>query len=281
MSLTLLIYISVTAMGVAAALTGTFVHYRGRTLLSDVTAHATLPGVAIGFLVALALDINGGRSLPIMLGCAAGTAFIAGLCVQMIEHYTRLGRDVAIASVLSVFYGAGITLLSYIQRLEHAAQAGLESFLLGQITGITAPDALTITFAAFIIGGATLFLARQFSHICFDEIHAKTLGINTHIYDTVLNILMIGVVCIGIRTLGVILVLALLIIPPVTARLWSAQLPRLLCIAAFIGALSCLSGAMLSTHLDNMPAGGTIVLCAATLFLASLLVDATFARGKA
>ncbi len=277
MSLDALIYIAVAMMGIAAALVGTFAHYRGRTLLADACAHATLPGVGIGFLVALTLGVNGGRSLPTMMIGAGVAATIAAWCVRAIETRTPLGRDVAIAAILSVFYGLGIVLLSYIQRLENAAQAGLEGFLLGQITGLSVVDTYFIICCAAGLGLITTLLGRRFTHLCFDETHMRSSALTKHtrLYDTILTALIIAVLCVGIRMMGVILILALLIIPPITARIWSANMTHLLTIAASVGGASCFIGAALSTHIDDLPTGATIVLCAAAAFIVSIILRTT------
>jgi manganese/zinc/iron transport system permease protein len=99
-------------------------------------------------------------------------------------------------------------------------------------------------------------------------------------YDTILTVLMVCVLCVALRTLGAVLVIALLIMPPLTARIWSAHMPRLLIIAATFGALSCFIGTYISAHVSNIPSGGSIVLVAAAIFSTSLLLKSIVPNTK-
>jgi manganese/zinc/iron transport system permease protein len=260
------------ALGATAGLVGAFIFLRGRTLLSDAVSHATLPGVALGFLCAYALGIDGGRFLPALLIGAAVTAALSALAVQWIRRYTRLNDDVAIGSVLSVFYGAGIVLLSFIQRLEGAAQAGLDSFLLGQVTGTSLFDATVIAALSLVILLLVLLFLKDLCLLCFDKGFAQTIGQPVSRLDILLLGLMIAIVCTGLKTVGLILILALLIIPPVTARLWSHQFKTMLAMSTTIGASSAFLGAVASAYYANIPTGGAIVLVAGGMFFVSLFI---------
>ena len=116
---TQVVVLTATLLGVAAGVIGAFAMLRRQALVSDAMAHATLPGVVGAFLLAVELGA-GGRSLPVLLLGAATTAAVGAVCIKAIMR-TRLGEDVAIGAVLSVFFGLGIVLLSVAQTEEQAS----------------------------------------------------------------------------------------------------------------------------------------------------------------
>ncbi len=267
----LLVLCGALVLGALCGLVGSFIYLRKNTLISDATSHATLPGIGIGFLVAFALGWEQGRHLPTLLAGAALTGALAAFTIGWMQRNTRLNNDVAVGAVLSVFYGAGIVLLSIIQRLENASQAALDSFLLGQIAGISIGDIYLILILCAVTIICTLLLLKELTLLCFDEEFAHTTGMSVSKVDIALICLMLGVVCVGLRMVGLILILALLIIPPVTARLWTDKLSNMLWLSSAIGGLCALTGAYLSASIEHLPAGAAIVLCAAALFFPSAL----------
>ncbi len=268
----MLVLCGALVLGALCGLVGSFIYLRKNTLISDATSHATLPGIGLGFLLAFLLGWEQGRHLPTLLAGAALTGAMAAFTIGWIQRNTRLNNDVAVGAVLSVFYGAGIVLLSYIQRLENASQAALDSFLLGQIAGMSIGDLYFIFALAAVALACTLVLLKELTLLCFDEEFAHSAGMSVSKVDVALIFLMLGVVCVGLRMVGLILILALLIIPPVTARLWTDRLSMMLVLSSAIGGLCALSGAYLSASIDHLPAGAAIVLCAAAVFFPSVLI---------
>jgi manganese/zinc/iron transport system permease protein len=266
---TAVVLLGASLLGLVGGMTGCFVLLRRRALISDAISHATLPGVAIGFLVGLWLGVEG-RSLPILLAGAAISAALGALAVQWIKDHTRLAEDAAIGTVLSVFFGLGVVLLSHIQTLPTAGQAGLDSFLLGQTAGMAIGEAYLIAGLALAVTAMLLLLYRRFQVLAFDEDFAAALGWSTTRLDLILVGLALAVVVIGLQTVGLILIIALLIIPPVSARLWTDRLGRMVALAGLFGALSAYLGAGTSAIAPNLPTGGMIVMVAAAIALISL-----------
>lgn len=266
---TLLVLCSTAILGVTAAIAGSFIMLRKQALAADALSHATLPGIGLGFFIAFALGLEGGRHLPTLLTGAAFTAFLAGLSIKWILSRTRLNQDVAIASVLSVFYALGIVLFTIAQRFEGAAQAGLDSFLLGQAAGLSIHESLIIGAVALIVLSFIVLFFRDFLILSFDSTFAESIGRPVHRLDIFLTFLVLLIVCAGLKTVGLVLILALLIIPPVTARFWSDGLKPMLLIAALAGGTSCYVGAAFSAAFKGVPTGASIVLCAFALFVIS------------
>lgn len=267
---TSIVLAGVIALGIGGGVIGVFSFLRKRALISDAISHATLPGIAIAFLISIALG-GTGRNLALLMAGAATTGVLGVLCVQWIRDYTRLPEDTAIGTVLSVFFGLGIVLLSHIQTLEAAGQAGLNSFLLGSTAALTAGEAQLIGGASLLTILIALLLLKEFGAVAFDEGFAAAQGWRIAQLDLAMIGLLLAIVAIGLKTVGLVLIIALVIIPPASARFWTEKLGRLVALSGLFGGLAGWTGGSLSALLPDMPAGAVIVLAAATIFAFSLM----------
>ncbi len=257
-------------LGTAGGVVGVFSLLRKRALISDAISHATLPGITLGFLVALALT-GTGKSLPFLMIGSTLSGILGVLLVQWIKDNTRLPEDSAIGTVLSSFFGLGVVLMSYIQTLKSGSQAGLESYLLGSTASMLQSEAEMIAFFALAITVLAVLFMKEFGLICFDPEYAASRGWSVSKIDLVMMALLLAVVVIGLKTVGLILIIALVIIPPVAARFWTDRLGLMVGISALTGGISCYLGAALSALTPDLPSGATIVLTATSLFTLSLL----------
>lgn len=265
------VVLGAACLGLAAGVVGSFLLLRKRALVGDALGHATLPGIALAFLAATWLGLDG-RSLPWLLAGAAASGWAGVLLIQAISSRTRLPEDAAIGAVLSVSFGLGVVLLSHIQTLETGNQAGLTHFILGQTAAMNRDEALTLAALALVAAAAAALLFKEFRLVCFDAAFARGQGWPVAGIDVALLALVTLVTVAGLRTVGLILILALLVIPPAAARFWTERLPTMVAAAGVLGALSGWVGATLSALFPRLPAGGVIVLAAAGLFLASFLL---------
>lgn len=266
-----LVTLGACALGLSAGVVGAFLYLRKRALVSDAISHATLPGLALAFLTMVMLG-GDGRSLPgLMLGSALSAWF--GLwCVSWLTRNTRLPEDAAIGAVLSVFFGFGVVLLTVIQTMQSGRQAGLEGFLLGSTAGMLRADALLIAAGGGLVLLATLALRRPLLMTAFDESYAQVQGLNTGRLDMWLMTLIMAVTVVGLKIVGLILIVAMLIIPPVAARFWSEDATRVVALSGLFGGVSGYVGAALSATAPALPTGPIIVLVAFALFAVSLLL---------
>jgi len=258
-------------LGVAAGTIGAFTLLRKRALMSDALAHSTLPGVAIGFLVAAAIGALEYK-LPILLAGAAITGVLGVLTVQAIIASGRLKEDAAIGATLSVYFGAGVVLLSYIQSIDVGGQGGINAFIFGQTAAMLTGDAIALGVTAVASAVLVAMLFKEFRLICFDQEFAAAEGWPVVRLDLAMMTLVVIVTVIGLQAVGLILVVALIIIPPATARLWTDRLWRMVCLSAFFGAVSGHLGASLSALLTDTPAGAVIVLTTGAIYLTSLFL---------
>jgi manganese/zinc/iron transport system permease protein len=258
------------AFGLAAGALGCFVLLRGRALIADAAAHATLPGVCLAFILAAGLGWNP-RSLPLLLAGAAITAGLGVLAAGAIARGGRIRDDAAMALVISIGFGIGVVLISVVQSLPVGGQAGLTSFILGQAAGMSAADAQVIGALAVASLALLALLFRPLAALCFDADFAASVGLPVRLLDLALLGLMLAVTVAGLRAVGLILVVALMVVPAATARLATEKLPVMAVLAGIFGAVAAWFGASLSAATPGLPTGATIALSACALFALALV----------
>lgn len=267
---TLVVLAGCGLLGLAAGAVGCFALLRGRALVADAVGHAALPGVALGALAAAALGLEA-RSLPPLLLGAAATGLLGVLAMQALGRTGRIREDAAIAVVLSAFYAAGVALLSVVQAVPEAAQAGLARFILGQAAALRAADAWLAGGIALACLAACLALFRPLASACFDAEFARAQGLRVALLDMALLGLLVLVCVAGLQAVGLILVVALIVLPPASARLWAARLPGMLALSAAFGAACGIAGAAASAVWPDLPTGAGVVLAGGLLLGLSML----------
>lgn len=266
-----LVTLGAMMLGVGAGATGTYLYLGKRALVSDAISHATLPGVVLGFMVMVAMG-GEGRFLPgLMLG-AALSAGLGLLAVTWLTTRTRLHEDAAIGAVLSVFFGFGVVLLTVVQVMDAGRQAGLETFLLGATAGMLRDEALTIAAGGAVVLALVRLLHRPMILVAFDPEYAVGQGMRLARVDLAMMGLALAITVTGLKVVGLVLIVALLIIPPVAARFWSERAGHVVMIAGIIGGVAGYLGAAVSATAPDLPTGPLIVLAAFALFVLSLLL---------
>jgi manganese/zinc/iron transport system permease protein len=260
------------AFGFAAGLIGTFVLLRGRALIADVAAHATLPGVAAAFIGATLLGLDP-RNLWLLMAGGGVTALLGALAVRVASGTGRVREDAAMALSLSVGFGFGVVLMSVVQSMPTGGQAGLSHFILGQAAGMAEAEAWALTVLALAAVLAAILLFNPLRVLCFDEAFAAAAGLPVRALDLCLTGLMLLVTVAGLRAVGLILVVALMVIPAVTARLLTERLSVMAALAALVGAVSGWLGASLSAASPGLPTGAIVTLVACVFFLTALLLS--------
>lgn len=251
-------------LGVTSGVLGCFAILRRQGLLGDSLAHATLPGVAVAFLIS-------GAKIPVVLLAGAGvSAALGALLIFLVVQHTRIKQDAILGIVLSVFFGVGIVLLTYIAGTGNAAQGGLNYFIFGQAATIIERDVITMgvlgTVALFVV--ALLF--KEFKLISFDPGFAASIGYPVGRLGLLLTALIVVAIVIGIQTVGVILMAAMLITPAAAARQWTDRLSVMVLVSALFGSLSGVGGALISAAGENLATGPIVVLFATAILVLSL-----------
>jgi manganese/zinc/iron transport system permease protein len=257
-------------LGVAAGVIGSFTLLRKRALMGDALSHAMLPGIGLAFMVSVAAG-GTGKSLPLLLTGATLSGLLGLGVILLVRNLTRLKEDAALGIVLSVFFGAGVALLGVVQRMGQGHSAGLESFIYGKTASMIASDAARIGVVAVVVLALCTLLFKEFRLLCFDADYASSQGWPTVLLDALMMGMVVLVTVIGLQAVGLILIIALLIIPPAAARFWTERLGVMALLAALMGAMACAIGAAASALFPNLPSGAMIVLVGALWFLLSLL----------
>ncbi len=257
--------------GATAGVVGTFALARRRSLLADVAAHASLPGVCLAFLAGEALGLGGRNPLLLLVG-ATLTALLATWSVPRLARLRGVGSDGAIAVSLSFFFGLGAVLLSDIQTHDSGAQGGIDHLLFGNAAATTRADLETMATIAIVCAVLVALFFKELAALCFDEQHAAVLGIAVRPLDLLLLGLLVATVVAGMQMAGIVLVVAMIIAPAAAARAVRGSLTRVTVVAGTIGASAAAAGVLLSRSMDSMPTGSAMTLVAATVFIASLLV---------
>jgi manganese/zinc/iron transport system permease protein len=174
--------------------------------------------------------------------------------------------------VLSVFFGVGILLLTYIRKTGNAAQSGLDKFLFGQAASLIDADVYLLLILSSLICGTVLLAYKEFKLISFDAEFAAGIGMPVRLIEIVMATLIVLAVAIGLQAVGVVLMAAMLVTPAAAARYWSDRLGVMLGLAAVFGAISGALGAYISYLSTRMPTGPWMVVAVTTIFLVSLVL---------
>ncbi|HHP7237286.1 metal ABC transporter permease [Longibacter sp.] len=252
-------------LGAVSGALGVYALLRGQSLIGDAMSHAALPGIAVAYLVTQS-------KLPLVLMAgAAATGWLATLAVMTVVRRSRVKYDSALAIVLSVFFGVGLMLLTYIQGLPDAGQAGLDTFLFGQAAALITSDVITMAgLGAVALSGVALFW-KEFKLLAFDEAFGQSLGFPMRAVDVGLTTLTVIAIVIGLQAVGVVLMSAMIVAPAAAARQWTARLGVMMLLSTGFGAAAGVAGALISSSAANLPTGPTIVLCATVIVAVSML----------
>lgn len=270
------VILGTTLLGCAAGMVGSFTLLRKRALMGDALAHSTLPGIVLAYSV-VTLAGGNGKTMPVLLAGATLSGLLGVGVILAITRWTRLKEDTALGAVLSVFFGAGVALLSISTQFKEGNAAGLESFIYGKTASMGMADTQMIAGAAAFCIVTCLLLFKEFKLLCFDDGFAGSRGFPVVRLDMSLMGLVIVVTNVGLQAVGLILIIAMLIIPAASARFWTESLGRMFLISGGIGAAGGLLGAVVSALFSKLPSGAMIVLVCTGMFLISMIFGS--ARG--
>ena len=272
---TRVVLVGATVLGIASGVIGSLAVLRRRSLVGDAVAHAALPGVCVAYMVVGERDFA-----AFMLG-ATVFGVLAAAFVALVRAHTRVKEDAAIALAIGGFFGLGIVLSRIIQNQPGGNRAGLDSFIFGKAASMVRDDAamiLAVSGSVLIITG---LLYKEFKLLCFDRDFAAGQGWPTFSLDLLLMALICVCTVVGLPAVGVVLMVALLVIPSVAARFWTDRLGVMVLLSGLFGGAAGLLGTVLSATVPapsgalsrGWPTGPLIVLVAAGVFLVSLLAS--------
>jgi manganese/zinc/iron transport system permease protein len=259
----IIVCIGTMLLGITAGALGVFALLRKQSLLGDTISHAALPGIALMFLATHSRN----PLILILGGSIAGC--IGTILMLVITRLTKLKQDTVLGIILSVFFGIGLVLMTVIQKYAIPHQSILNKFLFGSASTLIVED----VYAMALIAIFTLFFLalfwKEFTLLTFDPAYAHACGYPVVMLDIGLTILMVLAISLGLQTVGVVLMSAMLIAPAAAAYQWTTRLSSMVLLASLIGALSSFTGSLISSWYTHIPTGPMIVVLLSTFVLIS------------
>jgi ABC-type Mn2+/Zn2+ transport system permease subunit len=242
-------------IGGVCAFLSCFITLKGWSLMGDALSHAVVPGVSLAWIV----------GLPFSVG-----AFIAGILAALtmgwVKKKSGLREDAVIGVVFTSWFALGLLLLSL-----YPSHLNLKTIIFGNILAISDPDILQV----LIIAGISIIVLtmkwRDLLLYCFDEAHARAIGLNTSFLHFLLLALLSATAVAALQTVGACLVVAMLVTPGATAYLLTDRFGKMLVISTITGALCGVCGAYAS-YFINGSTGGCIVVLQTLVFLLVLFL---------
>jgi manganese/iron transport system permease protein len=252
-------FMEVAIVGVLCGLVGCFVVLRGLAFIGDALAHAVFPGVVLSYVA--------GQS--ILIGAFAfGTLTAVG--IGILSRSRRVSEDSAIGVIFAAFFALGVVIVSR----QGGFRRDLGSLLFGNILGVSRDDVIATAIIGAIVIFILLALLKEFTLVAFDSTMARAAGYPVFALDVLLLLLVAATIVVSLQTVGNILILALIVTPPASARLLTDRLGRMMLASVGIAVGSGVLGLYISYHASTA-GGATIVLTATAIFAIALVFAPT------
>ncbi|TVT28276.1 metal ABC transporter permease [Salinicoccus cyprini] len=262
----MIVALGTVILAVASGIIGTVSVIKGQSLIGDAVGHATFPGIVLAFMLA------GTRETLVLALGALLLGIIAFFTIQIITEHSRITLDGALALVLSSFFGLGMALMSFVQgNPDFEGTQGLSDYIFGQAAYMLRSDVYLILAAS----GASLLVFilfyQQLKIYIFDPVYSRSIGISNMLMNFMILGITITLIAVGLKAVGAILIVNLLIAPAVVGQLWSDRFFHVLIIAAATGGISAFAGTYISTAGNDIATGPAIILVLSAFVLVSLL----------
>lgn len=266
-----MVFFGTMTIGLVAGALGAFAYLRKQSLISDVVSHAALPGALLAFLAAvLVFGVDGRNMLGLIIGAVAlGT--LAALTTNIVTRVSKIRIDTAMAVALTVYFGVGMLLMRMISNGDFSGKGGIQDYLFGNASVITVADLATSIAVGALALALMLAFWKEFALRTFDPEYARVLGFRGRTVDTLMFTTIVIATVIGVKAVGLVLMVAFVVTPPAAARQWASTLPGMVVLSGTFGALGSGIGAYLSIAIDRVPTGPLIVLALFGIFVVSLL----------
>jgi zinc transport system permease protein len=248
--------------GLAAPAVGTYLVQRRLALMGDGIGHIAVTGVALGLLTGASPTLT-----------AVVVAVIGAVVIEVIRESGRTSGDVALALL---FYG-GIAGGVLITGLAGQSAATLNTYLFGSITTISTGDVTVTAVLAVVVVVLAVGLAPQLFAVAQDQEFAQVAGLNIRVYNLLVSVMAAVTVTVAMRTVGLLLVSALMVVPVATSQQVTRTFRGTLVAAMGLGMLVSLGGVVVASYVDVAP-GATIVLIALAGFAAAYPVGVVLRR---
>jgi manganese/iron transport system permease protein len=242
-------------VGILCPIVGSYLIVQRMALFGDVIAHCVLPGLSLSFF--LGVDIMVGAFISGILGAGA---------ISWIRSQARVKVDAAMALTFSSFFALGVLLISLLKN-----NVDLDSFLFGDILGVTMTDIYRTSIVTCLILGTVWLFYKELLFYTFDKTGAMAMGLPVNLIHLGFMAAITLTIIASMQAVGVILVIALLVGPALTAYLLVKELHQMMIVGAIIGSIASISGVYISFYVKHVPSGPAIVLVSSGLFILALL----------
>lgn len=263
----IIVALGTVILSVASGVVGTISVIKGQSLIGDAIGHATFPGVVLAFML-----FNVMETYTLVIG-AIILGVIAFQLIHIITDTSKISLDSALALVLSSFFGLGMALKSYVQgNPNFSGTQGIDDFIFGQAAYMLRSDVYLIIIASVTSLILFFIFYQQLRIYIFDPVYARTLGINNKMMNILVLTMTIVLIAVGLKAVGAILIVNILIAPAVVGALWSNKFSKVLIIAAVTGGMSAFIGTYVSTAFTGIATGPAIILALSVFVILSMLI---------
>lgn len=245
------------ASAVVCGLISCWITYIGWSLMGDAISHAVLPGVVLAHVI----------GIPYLLGALVSALIAVGL-INRVRDLKVVKADTAMGIVFTTLFSLGTVMISRI-----SSQVNLTHILFGNLLGVTTADMWQILILGTVVAVIVLVKAKDLTLFCFDAAHAQAIGLNPQLLSQLLLICLAATVVVSLSAVGVILSVALLVIPGACARLLTSRMWKMLFVSPLIAVVSVLLGLTLS-YVFDASSGGMIGLVLGGEFAVAYLFGA-------
>ncbi|KPL90258.1 metal ABC transporter permease [Herpetosiphon geysericola] len=245
-------------IGSLCGLLGVYIVLRGMSYIGHGLSHAIFGGAVVSFVLAWNFYLGAGL-----------WGFAAAVLINQTARRTKINADAAIGIVTTASFAIGVALISRYRNFTRSFDAAL----FGNILGVTNSDLWAIGGVCIMVGLVVFFSYKQLLFMTFNNDVAHVYGVRTNWLDTLFSLMLAATLIVSMKILGVTLIAAALVIPPITARLLTDSFHRMLGISTVIGGLTGCVGMYLSYFFD-LASGATIVLTQTGCFMVALGIAA-------
>lgn len=258
---------TLVCVAVAGALVGVFLVLRRMTMLANALSHTILLGIVVAYLICNTLTI------PVLMVASLVTGIVTTFLTTFFNRVIKLQEDASIGLIFSTLFALGIVLVTFFSRNVHV---GTE-LVMGNADALQRGD---IKIVAAVLGiNVVLFMLLYygFKITTFDPCLARAFGFSPLVFNYLLMVQTSATAIGAFKAVGVLMVLAFLVLPPLTARLLTHHLPRLIVLAAVIGVAGAVIGVALSRHIltfcgIGLSTGGIVVVVLGCLYVLAILI---------
>lgn len=254
--------IASSLVGILCGILGCFIVLRRMALIGDALSHAILPGVVGGFLVA-------GHSVLAFFTGSVIAGLVTAILITWLQRNVKTKDDAAIGIVFTAMFALGIMGISQVSRQE-GVHLDMKDFLFGNVLGIADQDLWLTSLVAVFVTASVIFFYRYFFITTFQQTIAQTMGISVSTMHYFLMLLLSFAVVASLQSVGVILVVAMLIIPASTAYLLTNKLNRMIVISALLGLIAAIAGLVFAILIETTP-GPAMTITSAFIYLLAVI----------